>query len=106
MGYSIGGSTCFQAAKDVPILAGLVIISSPLDTTTAEEVTELSMPKLLVIGTEPDEAHQDVNEPMRELYNLLPDPKQFEGIRLRGSALLTTGDELRDLLVEFLESLE
>jgi sugar lactone lactonase YvrE/pimeloyl-ACP methyl ester carboxylesterase len=106
MGVSIGGSTCFEAAKDVPILAGLVILSSPLKTTTPEEVTELTMPKLLVIGTEPDEARENVNGPMREVYKLLPDPKQFESIRQRGSTLLTAGDELRDLLVAFLESLK
>jgi pimeloyl-ACP methyl ester carboxylesterase len=105
-GVSIGGSACFEAAQDLPDLAGLVIITSQIETTTAEEVTGLSMPKLMVIGTKSSPVLENVNGPMREVFELLPDPKQFESIRLPGTALLSTGDELLNLMVEFLESIE
>jgi hypothetical protein len=82
-----------------------VIISSPLVTTTAEAVTKLSMPKLLVIGTQPDAAHEDVTGSMRVVHKLLPAPKQIELIPEQGAALLTSGIDFRDLLVNFLESL-
>lgn len=103
MGGSLGGGACFEAAKIDLNLAGLVILSSPFNTT-AEEVSELVMPKLLVVGNEPS----DVTGPMRETFKLLPDPKQFETIpqKAHGTQLLTAGDELRDLLVEFLENIQ
>jgi sugar lactone lactonase YvrE/pimeloyl-ACP methyl ester carboxylesterase len=103
-GVSFGGSACFEAAQDLPDLAGLVIISSPVRTTTSEEVAGLSMPKLMVIGIESNPVLENVNEPMREVFELLPDPKQFENLRLRETVLLY-GDELLNLMVEFLEGL-
>jgi pimeloyl-ACP methyl ester carboxylesterase len=105
-GVSFGGSACFEAAQDLPDLAGLVIISSQMETTTAEEVSGLSMPKLMVIGTKSSPVLESVNEPMREVFELLPEPKQFERIRLPGIALLSRGDELLNLMVEFLEGIQ
>jgi pimeloyl-ACP methyl ester carboxylesterase len=101
MGASIGASACYEAAVLRPNLAGLVIISAPVETTT-EEAAILLMPKLLVTGDEPD-----VKGPMKETYQVLPAPKQFELIneKRHGTQMLNTGDELRDILVEFLEGL-
>jgi pimeloyl-ACP methyl ester carboxylesterase len=104
-GVSFGGNACFEAAQDLPDLAGLVIISAQVETTTAEEVTGLSMPKLMVIGIKSNPVLESVNEPMREVFELLPDPKQFESLRLRETALLS-GDELLNLMVEFLEGIQ
>jgi pimeloyl-ACP methyl ester carboxylesterase len=104
-GVSFGGNACFEAAQDLPDLAGLVIISSQVRTTTSEEVAGLSMPKLMVIGIKSDPVLESVNEPMREVFELLPDPKQFESLRLPETALLS-GDELLNLMVEFLEGIQ
>lgn len=101
MGASIGASACYEVAVLRPNLAGLVIISAPVETTP-EEAAILLMPKLLVTGDEPD-----VKGPMKETYQLLPAPKQFELIneKRHGTEMLNTGDELRDILVDFLENL-
>ena len=101
MGASIGASACYEVAVLRPNLAGLVIISAPVETTS-EEAAILLMPKLLVTGDE-----LDVKGPMKENYQLLPVPKQFEQIneKRHGTEMLNTGDELRDILVDFLENL-
>jgi len=101
MGASIGADACFKAALIDPSLAGFVIISAP-EETTEEEAAVLSMPKLLITGDE-----EDVKDPLETTYQLLPDPKQFEFInqKAHGTEMLNTGDELRDILVDFLESL-
>jgi pimeloyl-ACP methyl ester carboxylesterase len=101
MGASIGASACYEVAVLRPNLAGLVVISASVETTS-EEAAILLMPKLLVTGDEPD-----VKGPMKENYQLLPAPKQFELIneKRHGTEMLNTGDELRDMLVEFLENL-
>jgi len=101
MGASVGAGACYEAAVLRPNLAGLVIISAPVETTS-EEAAILLMPKLLVTGDEPD-----VKGQMKENFQLLLAPKQFELIneKRHGTEMINTGDELRDMLVEFLESL-
>ena len=101
MGASIGADACFKAALIDPSLAGFVVISAP-EETTEEEAAVLSMPKLLISGDE-----QDVKGPLETTYQLLPDPKQFVFInqKAHGTEMLNTGDELRDILVEYLDDL-
>ncbi len=103
MGASIGADACFKAAQIDPSLAGLVVISSPVEAN-AEETAILLMPKLFVAS---DDDEMDVEGPLKATYQLLPAPKQFEFINRKGhgTALLNTGDELRDILVDFLENL-
>lgn len=101
MGASIGAGACFEAARIDPSLAGIVLISAPLETT-AEETAALVMPKLLISGDEPD-----VKDTLREDYVVIPDPKQFVFInqKAHGTEMLNTDDQLRDVLVEFLQDL-
>jgi pimeloyl-ACP methyl ester carboxylesterase len=101
MGASVGAGVCYEAAVLRPNIAGLVIISAPVETTS-EEAAILLMPKLLVTGDEPE-----VKGPMKETYQLLAAPKRFELIneKRHGTEMLNTGDELRDILVNFLENL-
>jgi alpha/beta superfamily hydrolase len=103
MGASVGAGACYEAAVLRPNLAGLVVISAPVGTTS-EEAAILLMPKLLVTGDEPD-----VKGPMKENYQLLAAPKQFKLInnKVHGTDLLNTDarDEFIDILVDFLENL-
>lgn len=102
IGGSIGAFACFEAARIDPSLAGFVIISSPLETT-AEETADLTMPKLLVTGDEPD-----VIGSLEQAYKLMPEPKQYVYINQKkhGTEMLNTDDQLRDTLVEFLEGIK
>ena len=103
MGASIGASACYETAVLRPNMAGLVVISSPVEAT-AEDAAILLMPKLLVTGDEPE-----VKGPMKENYQLLSAPKQFKSInnKAHGTNLLNTDarDEFIDILVDFLENL-
>ncbi|UCD97733.1 MAG: alpha/beta fold hydrolase [Chloroflexota bacterium] len=103
MGASIGGTACFEAALLDPTLAGFVNISSPIEKTS-EELSILLMPKLIVIS---DDDEFDVS-PLNDVFELLPAPKQIEFINKRGhgTELLTMGNELQDILVAFLDSLQ
>ena len=104
MGASLGGDYCLRAALLDPNLAGVVIIAAPIETAsiTTESAATLLMPKLFVSGNEPDLISR-----MNEAYKLLPIPKEFKTISnpAHGTELLNTGDELRDILVDFLENL-
>ncbi|MCP4540900.1 MAG: alpha/beta fold hydrolase, partial [Chloroflexi bacterium] len=104
MGASIGASACYEAALLDPSLVGLVIISSSVEIT-AEEAATLVMPKLLVSGNEPE-----VIPGMQDSIELLPIPKQYKkilSVSAHGTDIFNTdsSDELRDLLVGFLEEL-
>jgi pimeloyl-ACP methyl ester carboxylesterase len=106
VGVSIGGSVCFEAALGATDLSGLVILSAPLEPPPKELLASLTMPKLMIIGTLPDEGHADVEAPMREIFSGMPEPKQLETVQLRGSDLVPVEDDVRDLLVAFLEALK
>ncbi len=101
MGASIGASACFEAARIDPGLAGMVLISAPIETTV-EDTADLLMSKLLVTADEPD-----VKSSMEAAYKEMPDPKQFEFInqKAHGTEMLNTGDILRDILAEYLDGL-
>lgn len=98
MGASIGASACFEAARIDPNLAGIVLISAPVETT-AEDTAGLLMPKLLITGDE-----SDVVDALKSAYEILPDPKQYVFInqKAHGTEMLNTDDQLRDILVAFL----
>jgi alpha/beta superfamily hydrolase len=102
IGASMGADGCFGAGLLRPEMAGLVIIAGP-PTTTAEEAATLLMPKLYLVGNEPD-----VKDEMNESYKLLPMPKEFKTINAKahGTDLLHTdaADEFNEILVDFLES--
>ena len=106
VGVSIGGSVCFEAALGATDLSGLVILSAPLEPPPKELLASLTMPKLMIIGTLPDEGHAVVEAPMREIFSGMPEPKQLETVQLRGSDLVPVEDDVRDLLVAFLEALK
>ena len=101
IGASIGASACFEAARIDPDLAGIVLISAPVETTV-EDTAGLLMPKLLITG---DEA--DVVDSLRGAYEIMPDPKQYVFInqKAHGTEMLNTDDQLRDILVTFLDSI-
>ena len=103
MGASLGAGACFEAAVLRPDLAGLVVIAAPVETT-AEEAATLIMPKLFVVGNEPE-----VKTSMDGDYQVLQIPKQFKTLadKAHGTDLLNTDswDELSSILVEFLEGL-
>jgi pimeloyl-ACP methyl ester carboxylesterase len=103
MGASMGAGACFEAALLRPTLTGLVVIAAP-PSTTAEEAAALLLPKLFVVGDEPE-----VKSAMSEVYQVLPMPKQFQTLTdtAHGTDLLNTDskDEFRDILVEFLEGI-
>jgi pimeloyl-ACP methyl ester carboxylesterase len=101
MGASIGASACFEAARIDPDLAGIVLISAPVETT-AEDTAGLLMPKLLITG---DEA--DVVDSLRGAYEIMPEPKQYVFInqKAHGTEMLNTDDQLRDILVAFLDGI-
>jgi dienelactone hydrolase len=103
MGASLGASACFEAALLRPELAGLVIVAGPPETTS-EEAATLLMPKLLVVGDEPD-----VKSAMSKDYQILPMPKEFKTLEdtAHGTDMLNTGsrEEFSNILVEFLETL-
>jgi pimeloyl-ACP methyl ester carboxylesterase len=63
MGASMGAGACFEAAILRPELAGLVIIAAPVETTV-EESAGLLMPKLFLVGKEPD-VKMDMEEAQR-----------------------------------------
>jgi esterase/lipase len=104
MGGSLGGDGCYKAALLRPNMAGMVILSSPFPITP-EEAAILIMPKLFISGDEPD-----VTPLMKDTFQLLPEPKQFETflVKAHGTDIFSTdsGEELTDLLVEFLESIQ
>lgn len=103
MGASLGAGACFQAAVMRPELVGLVVIAAPPETTE-EQSAGLLMPKLFLVGGEPD-----VKKDMDEVFALLPLPKEFKTINYpaHGTDLLHTesAEEFQDTLFEFLESL-
>ena len=104
MGASLGAGACFEAALLRPELAGLVIVAAPPETTS-EEAATLLMPKLLVVGDEPE-----VKSAMAKDYQILPMPKEFITLAdtAHGTDLLNTGsrEEFSDILVEFLDGLD
>lgn len=106
VGASIGGSACFEAAFSASNLSGLIILSAPLEPPPEEALANLTMPKLMVIGTLRDEEHEDVEGLMREIFSSMPEPKQLEPVQQRGSDLVPVNDDVRDLLVAFLDNLE
>lgn len=103
MGASLGGNYCLQAALQDPSLAGLVVIAAPI-VIDAEKAATLLMPKLLVSENNLEEINT-----MIEAYKTLPMPKQFKTFSdpAHGTNLFKSdvGEEFRDTLVEFLESL-
>ena len=104
MGGSLGAGACFQAARMRPEMTGVVVIAAP-PVTTEEEATMLTMPKLFLVGKEPD-----LKKEMDAIYALLPEPKEFKTINnpAHGTNLLHTdaAEEFMGILVEFLESLQ
>lgn len=103
IGASIGATACFEAARIDTTLAGFAVISAPVEVTP-EDATALLMPKLLVSSIDNE---MDVEGPLRDAYQLLSNPKQYEHINqeAHGTELLNTGDELHKILVDFLENL-
>lgn len=111
VGASMGGTACLRTAADVE-LAGLIVISSPRTFGGSEtrvgthELVNMKLPKLF-IASENDRASA---ESINLMYQTVPDPKQikiFTGTATHGMDLLNepTGDEFRNLLLEFLEGL-
>lgn len=62
------------------------------------------MPKLLIYGDEDAE----ITKIMQAIYQSLPEPKQLEVLpeKGHGTGLLESSDVMRNLLVEFLASLD
>jgi alpha/beta superfamily hydrolase len=104
MAASDGAGGCLGAAVAHPNLAGFVLLSSPVEATE-EEAAGLLMPKLLVTGNEPE-----IIKATTELLRLLPEPKQYVKINTsrHGTDILGSDrvEELRDLLMTFLESIQ
>ena len=103
MGASMGAGACFEAALLRPGLAGLVVVAAPPETT-ADEAATLLMPKLFVVGDEPE-----VKSAMSKDYQILPMPKEFKTLAdtAHGTDLLNTDsrEEFSNILVEFLDGL-
>jgi pimeloyl-ACP methyl ester carboxylesterase len=106
LGASLGAFGCFKAAVLRSDLAGLVIIADGITATTGEEAATLLMPKLFVRGRDAN----DIVQAMHDVYQLVPTPKEFVTLSApaHGTDLFHSDDkdEFRDLLVEFLESIE
>jgi sugar lactone lactonase YvrE/pimeloyl-ACP methyl ester carboxylesterase len=104
MGASAGGDGCLGAAVARPNLAGFVVLSMEVEATE-EEAASLLMPKLLVTGNE-----AGIIKSMNEFFPLLPEPKQYVKINTprHGTLILGSdkGEELRSLLMTFLESIQ
>jgi alpha/beta superfamily hydrolase len=104
MGASVGGGACYEGALLRPDIAGLVIVSSPFNVE-GEEAAVLTMPKLFISGDEPD-----VTLKMKETLQLIPEPKEMVlyKVTAHGTDIFhsDSGDEFRDLLVDFLVNLE
>lgn len=121
MGASMGGSGCLAAAIDAE-LAGLVLISSPMNVPETVEgrtlvrekhLAALTMPKLFMI-TEQDiviETLPDFVDQFLRMYELVPDPKElivYPG-NDHGTALLFEvefgyGEDVQTKLLEFLQA--
>jgi predicted alpha/beta-hydrolase family hydrolase len=115
MGASMGGTACLTAALDTD-LEGLVVIASGMSLVAptrvgAEDLAGLTMPKLFVC-TEDDTADGNVTGVavvMEGMYEHSPEPKAiriFPGTA-HGTEPFDTehGEELRELLLAFLEGL-
>jgi len=115
LGASMGGTACLKAAVNTD-LAGAVVISSLWTTgsgpsggpliVSSEELAQLILPKLFVT-TEKD--GNGVPATMKAIYAAAPEPKAlkvFPGT-VHGTDIFATpqGDELRDLLMVFLDKL-
>lgn len=110
IGASMGGTACLRAAVETD-LAGLVVMASPMTLgpptrVVPEELAGLAMPKLFICAREDP---FEVADEIRRMYELSPEPKQiklFSG-NVHGTSLFNTrhGDELRDLLLGFLEEI-
>jgi pimeloyl-ACP methyl ester carboxylesterase len=106
MGASMGGDYCLGVALLDPKITGVVVIAAPLDVAiNAETAATLLMPKLFVVGNEPD-----LVSIMDKAYKLLPMPKEFKKFidSAHGTNLFQSDVkvEFRDLLVDFLDSLQ
>ena len=103
MGASMGGSACVEAALAYPDLVGLAVIAS--DPRLDRDYSPLTMPKLFVLeGGDP----YNLTGRMEAVYEMMPDPKEFHTFpeNVHGTRMFDTpsGDEIRQLLVDFLES--
>ena len=106
-----GAVPCIRLALEFG-LEGLVIISSTVSASstsqdiTAQDLSQLTFPKLFVYG---EKDQKDVPEAMSELYRLSPEPKELVSYdnAARGTNLLRSpyGDDLRQRLLDFLEGL-
>jgi dienelactone hydrolase len=115
MGASMGGTASIRAAQEVD-LAGLVVISSLYTTGSGftggalvvdrQDLEGLTLPKLFVT-TEND--GNGVPAVMKAMYAASAEPKELKVFPgdVHGTDIFATssGDEFRDLLVDFVEKL-
>lgn len=102
IGASIGATACFEAALIDPDLSGVAVVSSPVEASD-EQLASLLLPKLLVFGTDDE---MEVEGPLRDIFQKMEPPKQIESINKKGhgTELLNVGNELGDILMDFMES--
>lgn len=103
MGASMGGNACVEAALAYPDLVGLAVIAS--NPRLDRDYSILTMPKLFVLE---EGDPYNLTERMNDVYEMMPDPKEFYTFpeEVHGTRMFETpsGEEFRDLLVDFLES--
>ncbi|MEJ2013083.1 MAG: hypothetical protein P8X64_12780, partial [Anaerolineales bacterium] len=115
VGASMGGTACIKAAADSD-LDGLVVISSLWTTgsgptggalvVSSQELAQLALPKLFVTA---ENDGSGVPATIKQMYAVASEPKAlqiFPG-SMHGTDIFATaqGEELRDLLVDFLDHL-
>ncbi|MFN2149624.1 MAG: alpha/beta fold hydrolase [Anaerolineales bacterium] len=115
IGASMGGTACLKAAMNTD-LAGGVVISSLWTTgsgptggelvVSREDLAGLRLP-LLFVSTEND--GNGVPDAIKDMYEAAPEPKALKMLpgSAHGTDIFAThqGDELRDLLLDFLDNL-
>jgi pimeloyl-ACP methyl ester carboxylesterase len=115
MGASMGGTACLQAALEADLEGVVAIASGPSlgwpTEVRPEDYPRLTMPKLYVCAQEDSVDGQPTGlaSLMTLMYTASPQPRElklFPG-EAHGTELFDTesGDELRELLVGFLEDL-
>lgn len=103
IGGSLGGPSCLNAALARTDMAGLVIITAYIQLTQ-EDAAALTMPKLLIMGSHPDNL-----EIMRTLFTVLPAPKELMTVTAsaQSSELLRSedADAILHAIAAFLDEL-
>ncbi len=103
MGASMGGIACFNAALETDMV-GLVVLAGGPVINEEIDYSILTMPKLFIC--EEGDPYELIPS-MIEMFDILPEPKEFVLIPgdAHGTRLFNTpaGDELRQLLTDFLD---